>query len=307
MGTRHGRRSYALIPPLYIEREYASFLRGIVDEMEELTKTILIPHLAEIESRVMLHQPKQSYVKYPSDSTSVTHIDTWPDDVGKLVSLLSTSLNELSTKVKIRAEVVGEKVNQWHDRQWGRLIQKAIGVRLLTREPWLVDQMKTFTNTNVALITKMSSNVKDDINRIVQHGFTLGKRHETIAKEILSDTKLTKGVFNKAKTRAGLIGRDQVTKLNGNINRLRQSSLGISKYIWRTSLDERVRTSHDVMENRVCRWDNATVYQPGGSGRWIKRPSSAVWVHPGEDYQCRCYGEPIFEDVEKELQIGALR
>lgn len=304
MGTRHGRRSYALIPPLYIEREYALFLKGIVNEMEELTKTIVIPHLAEIESRALLNQPKQSYVKYPSDSMRQ---DAWPDDVGRLIALLSTSLNELSKKVGIRAEKIGENVNKWHDRQWGRLIQKAVGVRLFSREPWLVDQMKTFTNTNAALITKLANNTKDDINRIIQHGFTLGKRHETIAKEILSDTKLTKGVFNKAKTRAELIGRDQVAKLNGNINRLRQSSLGISKYTWRTSLDERVRASHEIMNNRVCRWDNATIYQPGGSGRWIKRPKNAVWLHPGEDYQCRCYGEPIFEDVEKELQVGALR
>jgi hypothetical protein len=40
------------------------------------------------------------------------------------------------------------------------------------------------------------------------------------------------------------------------------------------------------MDEGLCRWDNASVYSDDGGKTWKPRPSGAVQLHPGMDYQC---------------------
>lgn len=48
------------------------------------------------------------------------------------------------------------------------------------------------------------------------------------------------------------------------------------KYIWRTVEDDKVRSSHRQYNGKIFSWDNP----PQGG-------------HPGEDYNCRCWAEPV--------------
>jgi hypothetical protein len=48
-------------------------------------------------------------------------------------------------------------------------------------------------------------------------------------------------------------------------------------YIWRTSGDDKVRSSHAANNGKIFAWDN-----PPETG------------HPGEDYNCRCWAEPYY-------------
>ena len=84
-----------------------------------------------------------------------------------------------------------------------------------------------------------------------------------------------------AKTRADLIGRDQINKLNGQLSHLRQINTGITHYFWRDSDDNRVRASHLIFDNNRFSWK---VGAPGG-------------IHPGDEVQCRCWAEPDFSTV----------
>ena len=72
---------------------------------------------------------------------------------------------------------------------------------------------------------------------------------------------------------------------------------GLSMYVWDTSGDERVRESHAVMEGLLCRWDDATVCSYDGGRTWKPRPSGAVLMHPGMDYQCRCCADAWFDEL----------
>lgn len=51
---------------------------------------------------------------------------------------------------------------------------------------------------------------------------------------------------------------------------------GSTHYIWRTQEDDKVRTSHAANDGRLFAWDD--------------RPDTG---HPGEDYNCRCWAEPV--------------
>jgi len=62
--------------------------------------------------------------------------------------------------------------------------------------------------------------------------------------------------------------------------RFQQAGLGVTEYIWRSSDDVRVRSSHRDYDDRRFSWDEP----PGGK-------------HPGEDYNCRCFAEPVVAGV----------
>lgn len=60
-------------------------------------------------------------------------------------------------------------------------------------------------------------------------------------------------------------------------------------YIWHTQGDDKVRGSHAVNNGKIFAWSNA--------------PSTG---HPGEDFNCRCWAEPLIEKLEeKKSQIVA--
>lgn len=89
----------------------------------------------------------------------------------------------------------------------------------------------------------------------------------------------------RALSRAKLIARDQTSKMNGAFNQARQTSLGIDRYVWQTSGDERVREEHQANDGQVFSWND-----PPATG------------HPGEDINCRCVAVPYFDlDSEEEL------
>jgi hypothetical protein len=51
--------------------------------------------------------------------------------------------------------------------------------------------------------------------------------------------------------------------------------MGFERYVWRTSDDDRVRSTHAVNDDREFEWSN-----PPPTG------------HPGHDHNCRCRAEP---------------
>lgn len=62
------------------------------------------------------------------------------------------------------------------------------------------------------------------------------------------------------------ITRDQNSKLTGQLNKMRQESLGIAAFTWQTVGDERVRPSHREQNGKVFRWSTGSpIGYPGTS------------------------------------------
>jgi hypothetical protein len=95
-------------------------------------------------------------------------------------------------------------------------------------------------------------------------------------------------------------------------------SVGLTMYIWETSGDERVRgnpsgkypnarPSHYLMDGLLCRWSDSAVYSQDGGKTWIDRPSGAVILHPGQDYQCRCtaiaYWQELVGEADEQIDL----
>lgn len=87
-----------------------------------------------------------------------------------------------------------------------------------------------------------------------------------------------------ATSRAQLIARTEAARASASINQARANAAGSTHYVWRTSQDEAVRTSHKRMQGKIIAWDKPPTLSDGTT------------THAGQIYNCRCYAEPIFTD-----------
>ncbi len=171
-------------------------------------------------------------------------------------------------KARTLSTKIGQRTAEFGKRQLNTKFNAVLGVDVLGAEPWLQSFVDSFVRDNVDLITSIHKQYFDQIETEVKKAVTSGARWESLAEKI--ETR-----YDVSRSRANLIARDQTSKLNGDLDRVRQQKLGITTYVWRTSKDERVRDSHKQLE--------------GKSIRWSKPPEVG---HPGQDYQCRCTAEP---------------
>ena len=90
--------------------------------------------------------------------------------------------------------------------------------------------------------------------------------------------------FASMESNAELIARDQVGKLNGQLTEMTHTEMGLSRYRWRGVGDERERSSHVNVEGEIFSWDDPPLID-------------GERVHPGQAIQCRCFAEPVMEDL----------
>jgi SPP1 gp7 family putative phage head morphogenesis protein len=140
--------------------------------------------------------------------------------------------------------------------------------------PSLAHARDVFTDRNVHLITDLSADAYVQVNDVVLQGIQSGRRSGDIAKDIM-------GRLDVAESRAQLIARDQVLKFNGDLAKTRQQAAGIAQFTWYSSLDERVRPSHRLMQGRVFAWADPPVVD-------------GEQATPGSPIQCRCVALPFF-------------
>jgi len=175
---------------------------------------------------------------------------------------------------KVAEEIAAEMAKQnseFNRKKFVKQINKAVGVDItsILADSNVDSALRASVTENVALIKTMPAKQFDRIERVVLQGVTSGNDFFSIKKDI-------KAIGGVSKRRAKLIARDQVSKLNGNLNRIRQDDIGITHYFWRTSEDERVRPDHAANNGKRFAWDSPP----------------AITGHPGEDIQCRCTADP---------------
>lgn len=199
----------------------------------------------------------------------------------KLAASKFGGLNDFANRL---ARIAAERNLRDTDSKLINSIRSAIGVNIsaaLSKEGAIQRAVKAAITENIELIKSIPVKYFDRLETIVRKNFETGMRYETIVEKI-------KEVGNVTESRAKLIARDQTSKMNSSFNQVRQTDLGIDKYIWQTSDDERVRPEHVEHEGKTFRWSEP----PANTG------------HPGEDIQCRCVAIPVFDLADMEKEIG---
>jgi SPP1 gp7 family putative phage head morphogenesis protein len=136
-----------------------------------------------------------------------------------------------------------------------------------------------FRRVNVELIESLPTRLFDDLEQL------LNDRANTPVAELAKEIQER---FEVSDSRAALIARDQVLKLNGQATELQHQEAGIERYTWSTSRDERVRDGHEHLEGKEFDYAHPPVVDERSGRR----------ANPGQDFQCRCVALPILPDYE---------
>lgn len=247
--------------PRAIVREYARELLAVVARAEGAVAPLLevLPRLLDSAARERADAGEGRRVR-----EEVDRVRRQLDD-----ALRSADLDRVLGNL-------ARRVADFNREQLGRQVHAALGADVL-QDRGLAAVFEGFVAENVALIRDLGPRVLGQVERAVTRAVASGTPHPELAREIEDS-------FRVSRDRARLIARDQVGKLYGQVNGARQRTLGVTRYVWRTVRDERVRSEHAEREGQTFSWDD-----PPEDG------------HPGEPINCRCSAEPLFDEILGDL------
>ena len=251
--------------PYVLERTYQRQLREYINVYIKVVKKVLISRLPELVKEANSLRPDGM------------HTDNWVSDLAELINAITFTFGPQEEKIKTSIKVMSEKVNDFNKEDIDRTFRSVLGVNIFTQEPWLRDQLDSFIAQNEYIIKGTTQKATNEIRTIAQQGLANGDTAQVIGDKI-------KNQFGITQRRAELIARDQVASFNGTLTKLRQTAIGVKQYIWRTSLDERVRPSHEAREGNTYDWDYVFTEDK------IDGP-------PGTPILCRCVAEPVLDDI----------
>lgn len=263
------RKPPAQVLPSGAEMSYFSELRKMVKAAVSLLKEAISKNATEIIERGRAHRKIGNSAR--ADAV---------EDVDRIINGVKFRFQNLLSAAEIAAIArrIADRTEKQNFKNVASAFKKVLGVDILKSEPWLRAEIDDFVKENVDLITSIPNDYFDKVRRKVRASVTSGRPAEQLAKEIVGFVNLE---GDKAMNRARLIARDQTFKFYGNLSQIRQTNLGLTKYIWRTKKDDRVRPEHREREGDIFSWDDP----PEGG-------------HPGEDYNCRCVPGFYFEGFE---------
>lgn len=93
--------------------------------------------------------------------------------------------------------------------------------------------------------------------------------------------------YRVSAAKAEFLARQETALFMSNYRKQRFSEAGVTRYIWRTSKDQRVRDTHKHLEGKIFFYSEPPIVDP----------STARRANPGEDFGCRCVDEPVLDPV----------
>lgn len=155
---------------------------------------------------------------------------------------------------------------------------RVAGVRAADVVPGYERVRAEWLRTNTDLI-RAEADLRRRVERVLADPLNEGRSVADISKMLQEQA-------GYSQSRAELTARDQTLKAYAQIQQARQTAAGITRYVWTTALDERVRPDHADLDGSVQAWDDPPVVDQRTGRRG----------HPGEDFQCRCTAVPVLEE-----------
>lgn len=263
-----GRRIPRLVQPNAIRAEY---FKQIKEAVLLPLKGISIPFLSDIVAEGDRER---------ADSVDVIRMDS---SVSRLKGILARISEQYFARVsplqlERLAQRIGQRTSDYHREQLKKWVRASVGTDPLMAEPAsIATRVEHFTAENVSLIKTVPQKFFGDLETRLVSGLRQGARAPQLAQTISER-------YGVAETNAARIANDQVGKFFAELNKVRQQNLGISKYVWRTMGDNRVRDEHEDLEGQEFSWDE-----------------ESAEGYPGDEVNCRCWAEPVMDDFVEEL------
>ncbi len=262
--TARQRRTRGFKPPLGVAQSYASAIRDLLDVLE---RKALEHVLAGWESNRVAFSGQLPVSQSRFDASQF---------VGTTIGGMLLELEEVLDPTTL-AGVLAKFAKRIETKN-GAEFKRVVGIS--NQDTGLKTALDTFQNRNVSLVKSLAQTQIQNFRSLLEQAEVNAWRVEQLQAQIQAS-------FSVSKSKANLLARDQVLKLNGQLTQTRQQNAGITKYIWTTAGDERVRPVHDELDGTVQRWDRPPVISKDGRTG-----------HPGDDYQCRCTAFPYLEELD---------
>lgn len=287
------RRAY----PHGVEQKYYRQLKGFFKPLTDYVKNYL-----DKNTESLLHgdskEIKLDAIPGPSFRKMIYNLEDW-------LSIYMPDIADLpdDSNNNVILTALGKTANEtmeFGEKEFKRILDQGIHVNMPTSTEWWDDMKNSWMKDNYILITSNAKNYVSKINTLTEQAIVNGWSVDKLEEEI---QKATTSLSDK---HCRLLARDQIGKLNGQINQAQMEELGLDLYVWSTAFDDRVRDSHSIMEGLLCRWDDANVCSYDNGKTWQDRPSGAVLLHPGQDIQCRCVGLAFYPELIAEMEGTSL-
>ena len=179
-----------------------------------------------------------------------------------------------------------DKLNNQDLIMWRRQAkQLSIGLKRVINETPVGAMQRAFVFDQVQLIKTLPLNAGLKAQEYAAKAMIGGARHETLIVDIAKLNDLS--VFQ-----ARRIARTECAKQSSLLTQARGLNIGATQYIWRTSKDAAVRSSHRHMEGVVCSLIDPPEVEPG------------KFYQSGCVYNCRCHPEIIIPGIDKKRMLG---
>lgn len=266
--------------PVAAEREYIRLTREYMKLLKESIEETL-PEMKQI-----MWQDFRMDSKATDDERKKQRVEGFPQMAEKTEKLFARIKEVFENKVALfdiarRMRSISNKTRLITVKEWKKAIGKALGIDIF--EDYYLgnfyeEQLEQWIEDNVHLITSIPREALSEMKQVVFEGYVQGKSVTEITRKIQDRYQVNK-------SKAKLLARDQIGKLNANITKHQQTDAGVRKYVWRTVGDSRVRKSHRELDGKTFFWSQPPVVDKRTGRR----------CHPGEDYQCRCIALSVFE------------
>jgi len=291
------RRSKRRAPPkprraikkyMKFERELIRFQKEMISELQEMVKQRIVPRLNELATT-----NKQKRLQ--------TNLDNDGNEMESIVDLVESQFLGRFSRRFIRSNIkqtflgLGEDVTNDLAIEFG---DQSLSVDL---DRTIVDNS---VRNSLGKIDDLNRQAIGNIRAEISQGIANGDRWEQIAKRLVKPltSKPKKGEkatpFQKAVSRAKFIARNEVTSTLGEINKQKQSQAGIQLYRWQTAEDERVRPTHQALNDGIYSWEGKVKVNGVEYEMAVDRQYSDSGTIPGEPWNCRCVAIPYIPEVE---------
>jgi len=257
--------------PLGQEYAYRRILLSLTNTYKKLLKQHMSPHVISMATEATaFHLPTGEIVRQDAG---------WEDELRKVMLQITKDMVGPTNSAIRQMNVIGPQVNQYNKAQWTSLVRSQYAIDPILKEDKERYKfiMENWSRSNSLLIKDIPFKTSNQIATMTRQALIDGTNLKDVTNEVFNIMAERTDVSD---SRAKLIARDQVSKLNGQLTKERQTDLGVEGYIWTTVGDERVRDTHEDNDGKYFTWDDP----PAETG------------HPGEDYQCRCWAEPVLPE-----------
>lgn len=200
------------------------------------------------------------------------------------LSSIERSLSWEVSKKKVDAGKVVSTLDDKFDDEYS----KALDTKELS-ERGRKNLAEDYANNMSLWVKKFSADTIKELRTAVEDNATTGYRFDELIDRIQDR-------YAVSRSKAKFLARNETSLYVSKHRQARFADVGITKYIWRTAGDGRVREDHKHLNGKEFEYKNPPIVDIATGRR----------ANPGEDYLCRCVAEPVLPSVlTEDLAIAA--